>query len=126
MEIFGRPLPALLSQLLLGLVNGSFYAILSLGLAVIFGLLNIINFAHGALYMAGAFLAWIGITYFNVGYWWALLLAPLIIGVIGMIIERGLLQGLYKLDHLYGLLLTFGVALSIEGVFRYAYGVSGQ
>jgi branched-chain amino acid transport system permease protein len=126
MEIFGRPLPALLSQLLLGLVNGSFYAILSLGLAVIFGLLNIINFAHGALYMAGAFLAWMGLTYFNVGYWWALVLAPLIIGVVGIIIERGLLQWLYKLDHLYGLLLTFGVALIIEGVFRYAYGVSGQ
>ncbi len=126
MEIFGRPLPALLGQLLLGLVNGSFYAILSLGLAVIFGLLNIINFAHGALYMTGAFLAWIGLTYFNVSYWWALLLAPLIVGVFGMVIERSLLQWLYKLDHLYGLLLTFGLALIIEGVFRYFYGVSGQ
>ena len=126
MEIFGRPLPALLGQLLLGLVNGSFYAILSLGLAVIFGLLNIINFAHGALYMTGAFLAWIGLTYFNVGYWWALLLAPLIVGAFGMVIERALLQWLYKLDHLYGLLLTFGLALIIEGVFRYYYGVSGQ
>jgi len=126
MEIFGRPLPALLGQLLLGLVNGSFYAILSLGLAVIFGLLNIINFAHGALYMTGAFLAWIGLTYFNVSYWWALLLAPLLVGVLGMIIERTLLQWLYKLDHLYGLLLTFGLALIIEGVFRYFYGVSGQ
>jgi branched-chain amino acid transport system permease protein len=126
MEIFGRPLPALLSQLLLGLVNGSFYAILSLGLAVIFGLLNIINFAHGALYMVGAFLAWIGLTYFNISYWWALLLAPLIVGLFGIVIERALLQWLYKLDHLYGLLLTFGLALIIEGVFRYYYGVSGQ
>jgi branched-chain amino acid transport system permease protein len=126
MEIFGRPLPALLSQLLLGLVNGSFYAILSLGLAVIFGLLNIINFAHGALYMAGAFLAWMGLTYFNISYWWALLLAPLIVGLFGIVIERALLQWLYKLDHLYGLLLTFGLALIIEGVFRYYYGVSGQ
>jgi branched-chain amino acid transport system permease protein len=116
----------LLSQLLLGLVNGSFYAILSLGLAVIFGLLNIINFAHGALYMVGAFLAWIGLTYFNISYWWALLLAPLIVGLFGIVIERALLQWLYKLDHLYGLLLTFGLALIIEGVFRYYYGVSGQ
>jgi branched-chain amino acid transport system permease protein len=126
MEIFGRPLPALLGQLLLGLVNGSFYAILSLGLAVIFGLLNIINFAHGALYMAGAFLAWMGLTYFNINYWAALVLAPLIVGTFGIVIERTLLQWLYKLDHLYGLLLTFGLALIIEGVFRYAYGVSGQ
>jgi branched-chain amino acid transport system permease protein len=126
MEIFGRPLPALLGQLLLGLVNGSFYAILSLGLAVIFGLLNIINFAHGALYMAGAFVAWIGLEYFQVSYWWALLLAPVIVGCVGIVIERGLLQWLYKLDHLYGLLLTFGLALIIEGVFRYEYGVSGQ
>ena len=126
MEIFGRPLPALLGQLLLGLVNGSFYAILSLGLAVIFGLLNIINFAHGAFYMAGAFLAWMGLTYFNINYWAALVLAPLIVGVFGIVIERTLLQWLYKLDHLYGLLLTFGLALIIEGIFRYAYGVSGQ
>jgi branched-chain amino acid transport system permease protein len=126
MEIFGKPLPALLGQLLLGLVNGSFYAILSLGLAVIFGLLNIINFAHGALYMAGAFLAWMGLTYFNINYWAALVLAPLIVGIFGIVIERTLLQWLYKLDHLYGLLLTFGLALIIEGIFRYAYGVSGQ
>lgn len=126
MEIFGKPPPMLLGQLLLGLVNGSFYAILSLGLAVIFGMLNIINFAHGALYMMGAFLAWIGLTYFGVGYWWALLLAPLTVGVLGIVIERALLQWLYKLDHLYGLLLTFGVALIIEGMFRYFYGVSGQ
>src|SRR5689334_16728571 len=111
MEIFGRPLPALLGQLLLGLVNGSFYAILSLGLAVIFGLLNIINFAHGALYMAGAFVAWMGLEYFQLSYWWALLAAPIVIGCVGIVIERGLLQWLYKLDHLYGLLLTFGLAL---------------
>jgi branched-chain amino acid transport system permease protein len=126
MEIFGRPLPMLAGQLLLGLVNGSFYAILSLGLAVIFGMLNIINFAHGALYMMGAFAAWMGLTYFGVDYWWALLLAPLAIGLIGIAIERSLLQWLYKLDHLYGLLLTFGVALILEGVFRFFYGVSGQ
>ncbi|HYL17432.1 MAG TPA: branched-chain amino acid ABC transporter permease, partial [Burkholderiales bacterium] len=126
MEIFGIPMQALLGQLLLGLVNGSFYAMLSLGLAVIFGLLNIINFAHGALYMMGAYVAWIALTYFGVSYWWCLLLAPLIIGVFGMIIERTLLQWLYKLDHLYGLLLTFGVALIIEGTYRYFFGVSGQ
>ena len=126
MEIFGIPLQALWGQLLLGLVNGSFYAILSLGLAVIFGLLNIINFAHGALYMVGAFLAYIGLTHFELSYWWALLLVPLVVALLGIVIERGLLQWLYKLDHLYGLLLTFGVALIIEGVFRYFFGVSGQ
>ena len=126
MEIFGLPIQALLGQLLLGLVNGSFYAILSLGLAVIFGLLNIINFAHGALYMMGAYVAWIALTYFGVGYWGALLLAPLIIGLFGMVIERTLLRWLYKLDHLYGLLLTFGVALIIEGTYRHFFGVSGQ
>ena len=126
MEIFGKPLPMLAGQLLLGLVNGSFYAILSLGLAVIFGMLNIINFAHGALYMMGAFAAWMGLAYFGVNYWWALLLGPLVVGLIGIAIERSLLQWLYKLDHLYGLLLTFGVALIIEGLFRYFYGVSGQ
>jgi branched-chain amino acid transport system permease protein len=116
----------LLGQLLLGLVNGSFYAMLSLGLAVIFGLLNIINFAHGALYMMGAYAAWIGLTYFGVGYWTSLLLVPLIIGAFGMLIERALLQWLYKLDHLYGLLLTFGLALIIEGTYRHFFGVSGQ
>ena len=126
MEIFGVPIQALLGQLLLGLVNGSFYAMLSLGLAVIFGLLNIINFAHGALYMMGAYAAWIGLTYFGIGYWTSLLLVPLIIGAFGMLIERALLQWLYKLDHLYGLLLTFGVALIIEGTYRYFFGVSGQ
>ncbi|KQZ38679.1 branched-chain amino acid ABC transporter permease [Duganella sp. Root1480D1] len=126
MEIFGRPLPMMMSQLLLGLVNGSFYAMLSLGLAVIFGLLNVINFAHGAMYMMGAFLAWIGMTYFGMSYWSMLLLAPLIVGVLGVVIERTMLRRLYKLDHLYGLLLTFGLTLLVEGGFRSFYGVSGQ
>jgi branched-chain amino acid transport system permease protein len=126
MEIFGRPLPMMMSQLMLGLVNGSFYAMLSLGLAVIFGLLNVINFAHGALYMTGAFLAWIGMTHFGLSYWSMLVLAPLIVGVLGVAIERTMLRWLYKLDHLYGLLLTFGLTLLIEGAFRSFYGVSGQ
>ena len=126
MEIFGVPLQALLSQLLLGLVNGSFYAMLSLGLAVIFGLLNVINFAHGALYMVGAFLAWMGLTYFGLNYWEMLILGPLVVAIFGMVIERTMLRWLYKLDHLYGLLLTFGITLMIEGVFRSIYGVSGQ
>ena len=126
MELLGIPVQALLGQLLLGLVNGSFYAMLSLGLAVIFGLLNIINFAHGALYMMGAYTAWIGLTYFGIGYWESLLLAPLILGAFGMLIERALLKWLYKLDHLYGLLLTFGLALIIEGAYRHFFGVSGQ
>jgi branched-chain amino acid transport system permease protein len=126
MEIFGIPLQALLSQLLLGLVNGSFYAMLSLGLAVIFGLLNVINFAHGALYMLGAFFAWMGVTYFNLNYWEVLVLAPLAVGIIGIVIEKAFLQWLYKLDHLYGLLLTFGITLLVEGLFRSIYGVSGQ
>jgi branched-chain amino acid transport system permease protein len=125
MEIFGISLSALLSQLLLGLVNGSFYAILSLGLAVIFGLLNVINFAHGALYMMGAMFAWMGLTYFGLNYWVMLVVAPLLVGVFGVIIERLLLRHLYKLDHLYGLLLTFGLTLLIEGFFRSFYGVSG-
>jgi len=116
----------MLSQLLLGLVNGSFYAMLSLGLAVIFGLLNVINFAHGALYMLGAFFAWMGVTYFNLNYWEVLVLSPLAVGIIGIIIERSFLRWLYKLDHLYGLLLTFGITLLIEGLFRSIYGVSGQ
>ena len=118
-------LPALLSQLLLGLVNGSFYASLSLGLAVIFGLLNVINFAHGALFMMGAILSWMAMTYFNVNYWVMLIAAPLIVGVFGMLIERLLLRWIYKLDHLYGLLLTLGLTLLIEGGFRSVYGVSG-
>ena len=124
--IFGIPLQAFLGQLLLGLVNGSFYAILSLGLAVIFGLLNVINFAHGALYMFGAFLAWMGLSYFDLNYWVMLAIAPFIVGVFGIFIERCLLKHLYKLDHLYGLLLTFGITLLMEGLFRSFYGVSGQ
>jgi branched-chain amino acid transport system permease protein len=107
-------------------VNGSFYAMLSLGLAVIFGLLNVINFAHGALYMMGAFIAWMGLQYFGVSYWVMLFVAPLLVGVFGIIIEKTMLRWLYKLDHLYGLLLTFGVTLMLEGVFRSFYGVSGQ
>ena len=111
---------------MLGLVNGSFYAMLSLGLAVIFGLLNVINFSHGALYMMGAFVAWMGMTYFGLSYWWMLLLAPLTVGTFGVIVEKTMLRWLYKLDHLYGLLLTFGITLLVEGVFRSFYGVSGQ
>ncbi|MYM80508.1 branched-chain amino acid ABC transporter permease [Duganella sp. FT50W] len=126
MEIFGYPLPMIMSQLLLGLVNGSFYAMLSLGLAVIFGLLNVINFSHGALYMMGAFLAWMGIEYWGLNYWVMLILAPLIVGVFGVVIEKTMLRHLYQLDHLYGLLLTFGITLLVEGVFRSFYGVSGQ
>jgi branched-chain amino acid transport system permease protein len=126
MELFGIPMSALLGQLLLGLVNGSFYAMLSLGLAVIFGLLNVINFAHGALYMMGAFLAWMGLNYFGINYWVMLIVAPLLVGLFGIIIEKTMLQWLYRLDHLYGLLLTFGITLMLEGVFRSFYGVSGQ
>ena len=126
MEVFGVPLQALLGQLLLGLVNGSFYALLSLGLAVIFGLLNIINFSHGALYMMGAYAAWMMMEYLGLGYWWSLLVAPIAVGGVGVVIERLMLRRLYKLDHLYGLLLTFGIALIIEGVYRDQFGVSGQ
>jgi branched-chain amino acid transport system permease protein len=125
-QIFGIPSTALFGQLLLGLINGSFYALLSLGLAVIFGMLNIINFAHGAQYMMGAFAAFLLLDKLGIGYWPALVLAPLIVGFIGILIERLLLQWLYKLDHLYGLLLTFGLALIIEGIFRRFYGSSGQ
>ena len=114
-----------MSQLLLGLVNGSFYAILSLGLAVIFGLLNVINFAHGALFMLGALLTWMGMSYFGINYWVMLIAAPLVVGALGVVIERFLLRWIYKLDHLYGLLLTLGLTLLIEGVFRSIYGVSG-
>jgi len=126
MEIFGIPLQAFLGQLLLGLVNGAFYALLSLGLAVIFGLLGIVNFAHGALYMLGAFAAWIMLDKFGINYWAALVVAPLTVGVLGVVIERLFLKYLYKLDPLYGLLLTFGLALIAEGIFRELYGVSGQ
>ncbi|HEY9067824.1 MAG TPA: branched-chain amino acid ABC transporter permease [Burkholderiaceae bacterium] len=126
MEIFGIPIQAFLGQLLLGLVNGSFYAMLSLGLAVIFGLLGIVNFAHGALYMIGAYVAWVGMEKFGVNYWLSLLLAPLIVGAIGVAIERTLLKQLYKVDPIYGLLLTFGLALIAEGIFRDQFGVSGQ
>jgi branched-chain amino acid transport system permease protein len=111
---------------MLGLVNGSFYAMLSLGLAVIFGMLNIINFAHGAQYMAGAMLTWMGLEYLDLGYGWALLLAPLCVGAAGVVLERTLLRRLHKLDHMYGLLLTFGLALMVEGLFSYLYGVGGQ
>lgn len=116
----------MMSQLLLGLVNGSFYAMLSLGLAVIFGLLNVINFSHGAMYMMGAFLAWMGLSYFDINYWAMLVIVPIIVGAFGILIEKTMLRWLYKLDHLYGLLLTFGITLIVEGVFRSFYGVSGQ
>jgi len=124
-EIFGIPSTALFGQLLIGLINGSFYALLSLGLAVIFGMLNIINFAHGAQYMMGAFAAYLLLDWIGIGYWWALIVAPLLVGAVGVVIERTLLQWLYKLDHLYGLLLTFGLALIIEGLARNHYGSAG-
>src|SRR6185369_6983658 len=117
---------ALFGQLLIGLINGSFYAMLGLGLAVIFGMLNVINFAHGALYMVGAFCAWLLLNYLGIGYWAALILAPLIVAALGIVLDRTLLRRLYNIDHLYGLLLTFGLALIIEGVFRQQYGSSGQ
>ena len=125
-EVFGIPSQALFGQLLIGLINGSFYALLSLGLAVIFGMLNIINFTHGAQYMMGAFAAFLLLEYAGIGYWGALLIAPVVVGFTGVLIERLFLRWLYKLDHLYGLLLTFGLALIIEGVFRNHYGSSGQ
>ena len=124
-EIFGIPTQALFGQLLIGLINGSFYALLSLGLAVIFGLLNIINFAHGAQYMMGAFCAWFLLNKLGLGYWWALLLGPLMVGALGIVIERLMLSRLYKLDHLYGFLLTFGLALMAQGLFRQEFGASG-
>ena len=123
--IFGIPGPLLFGQLLLGLINGAFYAMLSLGLAVIFGMLNIINFAHGALFMMGAFAAWMLLNYLDIGYFPALILAPLIVGIFGIVLERLVISRLYKLDHLYGLLLTFGLALVIQGLFRNYYGSSG-
>ena len=124
-DIFGIPSQALFGQLLIGLINGSFYALLSLGLAVIFGLLNIINFTHGAQYMLGAFCAYFLLNRLGVGYWWSLAIAPLAVGAFGMLIERTMLKQLYKLDHLYGLLLTFGLALVIQGIFRHQFGSSG-
>jgi branched-chain amino acid transport system permease protein len=124
-DIFGVPVQALFGQLLIGLINGSFYAMLSLGLAVIFGLLNIINFTHGAQYMMGAFCAWFLLTRLGIGYWWALLVAPVVMGLFGALIERTMLSRLYKLDHLYGLLLTFGLALILQGLFRNEFGSSG-
>jgi len=126
MGVFDIPLQAWLGQILLGLVNGSFYAVLSLGLAVIFGLLNIVNFTHGAMYMFGAFCAWLALDWFGIGYWPSLLITPVVVGLFGMLIERTLLKRLYALDHLYGLLLTFGLALIVEGVFREYFGVSGH
>ena len=125
-EIFGFPLPVVLGQLMLGLVNGSFYALLSLGLAVIFGLLGVVNFAHGAFYMLGAYAAWLGMTYFEINYWAALVLAPLAVGLIGVLVERLALRHLYQIDPLYGLLLTFGLALIAEGLLRELFGASGQ
>ncbi|MDX8515569.1 branched-chain amino acid ABC transporter permease [Mesorhizobium captivum] len=124
--IFGIPIQALLGQLLVGLINGSFYAMLSLGLAVIFGLLRIINFAHGALYMLGAFIGYLLLVHLGIGYWPALIIVPLAVGLFGIVVERLALSRLYRLDPLYGLLFTFGLALVIEGVFRYYYGVSGN
>ena len=126
MEIFGIPLQAFLGQLMLGLVNGSFYAMLSLGLAVIFGLLGIVNFAHGALYMMGAYAAWLCLEVFGLNFWAALVIAPLVVGALGVAVERSMLKRLYDIDPIYGLLLTFGLALIAEGIFRDRFGVSGQ
>jgi branched-chain amino acid transport system permease protein len=123
--IFGVPTTALMGQLVVGLVNGCFYALLSLGLSIIFGMLDIVNFAHGAFYMLGAVLTWFALTQFGIGYWWALLLVPLILFAVGIVVERSLLRWIYRIDPLYGLLLTFGLALIIEGLLRYKYGVSG-
>ena len=125
MTFFGVHPQALFGQLLIGLINGAFYAMLSLGLSVIFGLLNIINFAHGALYMMGAFVAYFALHWAGVGYWPSLLIAPIVVGLVGIVLERTMLKRLYQLDHLYGLLLTFGVALVIQGVFRNEFGSSG-
>jgi branched-chain amino acid transport system permease protein len=123
--MFGIPIQALMGQLLIGLINGAFYAMLSLGLAVIFGLLNIINFTHGAQYMVGAFVAYFSLQWLGLGYWWALLIAPLVVGLFGIVLERTMLKRLYHLDHLYGLLLTFGLALIVQGLFRNEFGSSG-
>jgi branched-chain amino acid transport system permease protein len=125
-DIFGFPLPVVLGQLMLGLVNGSFYALLSLGLAVIFGLLGVVNFAHGAFYMLGAYAAWLGMSYFEFNYWVALVMSPLVVGALGVVVERSALRHLYQIDPLYGLLLTFGLALIAEGLLREMFGSSGQ
>jgi len=125
MMILGKPAPLLFGQLLLGIINGSFYAMLSLGLAIIFGLLNVINFAHGALFMVGAFVTWGLLNYLGIGFWPALVVAPVIVGLLGLILERGLIRFTYKLDILYGLLLTFGVAMVLQGLFTNYYGSSG-
>lgn len=125
-EMIGISPQAFFGQLLLGVINGSFYAVLSLGLALIFGLLNVINFTHGAQYMMGAYVAWLSMSYAGVNYWLSLLIAPVVVGAFGILMERLFLRWLYKLDHLYGLLLTFGLALIIEGVFRQFFGISGQ
>src|SRR5438874_132994 len=125
-EIIGITSQALFGQLLIGVINGAFYALLSLGLAVIFGLLNIVNFAHGAMYMMGAFVGWLLLNHLGMGYWWALIVAPLLVGAFGVVVERLFLKRIYKLDPMYGLLLTLGMSLVIEGVFRQQYGNSGQ
>jgi branched-chain amino acid transport system permease protein len=124
--IFGVPGPLLFGQVLLGLINGAFYALLSMGLAIIFGMLNIINFAHGALFMMGAFVSWMLLQYLGIGYFPSLILSPIIVGIFGIILEKTLISRMYKLDHLYGLLLTFGMSLVIEGLFRIYYGSSGM
>jgi branched-chain amino acid transport system permease protein len=126
LDVFGVSTPVLFGQILIGVINGSFYALLSLGLAIIFGLLNIVNFAHGVMYMVGAFVAWIALNYFGLGYWYALALAPAIVGAFGIVLERWVIRRIYKLDHIYGLLLTLGLTMMIEGVFRYFYGNAGQ
>ena len=126
MDFLGVPFPVFAGQVLIGLINGAFYAVLSLGLALIFGLLNIVNFAHGALYMVGAFVAFLLLDYFGINYWFALVLSPVIVGIFGMAIERFLLRPIADLDHIYGLLLTFGLALLLEGAFRQVYGASGE
>ncbi len=125
-ELFGVPIAVLSGQVMIGLINGSFYALLSLGLAIIFGLLNVINFAHGAFYMLGAFVSWGLLTYGGVGYWPSLVLTPLIVGALGAVFERTMLRRLYGLDHLFSLLLTFGLALALEGIFRWVYGAGGK
>ncbi|MEJ1977327.1 MAG: branched-chain amino acid ABC transporter permease [Acetobacteraceae bacterium] len=125
MTILGYSAPLLFGQLLLGLINGAFYALLSLGLAIIFGMLNIINFAHGALFMVGAFVAWMLQAYLGIDYWWALLISPLVVGAFGVVLEKTIISRLYRIDPLYGLLLTFGLALILEGLFRNEYGSSG-